>query len=80
MTKSCGNETPVFVVSFVCRNCSRQWKENFYKGDEVSNSIQGIKVKDRRCDGHISCKFCRTIKCPNCDCENVAEGKRCVYG
>jgi hypothetical protein len=62
----------VFKIEFKCQNCSNEWAEEYCKGDEVFEGvITGIRLKDHRCTNTLSCKYCRSIKCPVCGNEKI---------
>jgi len=63
------NNEKVFAVEFECNNCGYKWKEEFYRGDRVTQCWDGVRIQDHRCTGKRSCPYCRIVRCPICDVE-----------
>ena len=68
-------EDYAFTVKFGCKNCGREFKHGFAKGDEVHP--KGVGRRDFQLDevngniyiGEIDGKHCR-IQCPTCDIDH----------
>lgn len=55
-------EKPIYVfgIDYHCKNCGKEWSEQYEKGDEVKEKIYMRRIV-------VSGKHSKAIHCPNCD-------------
>lgn len=70
----------MFEIEFGCRNCGREWAEQFAPGDEIKNSWDGSWLQSHACTHKIPCSACRQIKCVNCNSRKVSVKSRKPVG
>lgn len=68
----------VFRMDYYCRNCSKNWLEDYEAGNSIIERIFQAKVilSSNKCTGNIGCHYCKTIECPVCKSENISIKKR----
>lgn len=60
-----------FRVRYKCLNCGNTFAEEYERGDEIREQLEGVYLKSHKCTGSISCPYCRYIKCPVCKSERL---------